>query len=142
MATNKQPRFASAGDFQGSVTVTVANTTKDGTGGAPALLYTAPADGGLVEGIAAMPLGTNVASVARVFLNNGATLATATNNMMIQQVSLPATTNSETGALLPMWIPIPRPFQDMVAGHRLYVTIGTSVAAGWAFSAAAQKLTA
>jgi len=142
MAVNTAPRFTGTADFQGSKTIVTANTTKDGTGGAPDLIYTAPADGGLVEGVVCMPLGTNTASVARLFLNNGLTLATASNNMMIGQISLPATTNSEVAALLALWIPIPRAMQDMVATHRLYVTIGTTVAAGWAFSASCQKFAA
>ena len=137
MTVNHDPRFTGVADFQGSVTVTAANTTKDGSGGSPALLYTAPADGALVQGVIAQPNGTNVASVARLFLNNGSTLATPANTIMIAQVSLPATTNSEVAAIPTVWIPIPRAFQDVKAGHKLYVTIGTTVAAGWQFAAAA-----
>src|ERR1043165_3486191 len=99
MAVNHDPRFTGISDFQGSVTITTANTTKNGTGGSPDLIYTAPTDGSLVTGVIAMPLGTNATSVARLFLNNGSTLATATNNLMVAQVSLPATTNSETAAI-------------------------------------------
>jgi hypothetical protein len=139
MAANTSPRFTGRGDFQGSVTVTAANTSKDLTSGALNLVYTAPTDGGYVDGVIAMPLGSNVATVARLFLNNGSTTNTATNNMMIGQENLPATTNSETTALFKIWIPIPRNLQDIVAGHRLYVLLGTAVIGGWAFSASAQK---
>lgn len=142
MAYNTNPRFTGIADFQGSVTVTTANTTKDATSGSPALLYTAPTDGSLVAGVIAQPNGTNTASVARLFLNNGSTPNTATNNIMVAQVSLPATTNSEVAAIPTIWIPIPRAFQDMKATHRLYVTIGTTVAAGWQFAAAGSGFTA
>lgn len=142
MAVNHDPRYTGIADFQGSVTVTTANTTKDATSGSPALLYTAPTDGALVSGVIAMPIGSNTASVARLFLNNGSTPNTATNNQMIAQVSLPATTNSEVAAIPTLWIPIPRGFQDMKATHRLYITIGTTVAAGWMFAAASSGFTA
>jgi hypothetical protein len=119
--------------------VTAANTDKTLVTGAAALIYTAPTDGALVTGILAMPLGTNVASVARLFLNNGGVLTTASNNAMISQISLPATTNTEVAALTPLWIPIPRLMQDLKATYRLYITIGTAVAAGWQFTAAASR---
>ncbi|MGL5936365.1 MAG: hypothetical protein ACRCZI_12190, partial [Cetobacterium sp.] len=139
MAANNAPRYTGMSDFQGSITVTAANTSKDLTSGTINLLYTAPTDGALVTGVLAMPLGTNVATVARLFLNNGGATGTADNQVMVHQVSLPATTNSETAALLPVWIPIPRQFQDIKATHRLYVLLGTTVTAGWEFAAAASK---
>lgn len=142
MAANTAPRYSGMSDFQGSITVTAANTSKDLTSGTINLLYTSPTDGALVDGVLAMPLGTNVATVARVFLNNGGATATADNQAMIAQATLPATTNSEVAALLPIWIPIPRRYQDVKATHRLYVLLGTAVAAGWEFSAAASKFSA
>ena len=75
------------------------------------------------------PRGTNVASVLRVFLNNGASNATAANNVLIAELSLPATTLSEVAALsgneLPLNIPVP-------PGYRVTVTLGTAVTGGYA----------
>jgi hypothetical protein len=75
-----------------------------------------------------MPLGTNVATVLRLFLNNGATTATASNNSMIDQIGIPATTNTEVAALTPYAFPLTIPIP---AGYRLYVTCATVVAAGF-----------
>ncbi|WP_230683975.1 hypothetical protein, partial [Streptococcus pneumoniae] len=61
------------------------------------------------------------------------------NNQMIAQATLPATTNSEVAALLPLWLPIPRQFWDIGETDRLYILLGTAVAAGWSFAAAASK---
>jgi hypothetical protein len=112
-------------------TVTAANTAKDGTG-TLATIFTAGVEGSYVQKVIAQPLGTNVASVARIFLNNGLTNGTAANNTMIGQIGLAATTNTEiaalTGAELNLNIAIP-------AGHRIMVALGTAVSAGWAFTA-------
>ena len=138
MTTNYQPRFTGVGDSTIGVALTTGNTTKDGTAGTT-LLYTAPTDGALVTGFMAMPLGTNVASVLRIFLNNGSTNGTAANNCMVAQVSLPATTNSEVAALAPVWVPLPRQFQDVKATYGFYGVVGTTVAAGWMVTPAASK---
>ena len=64
-----------------------------------------------------------------MFLNNGATNATATNNAMIGEIGLPATTLTEVAALagleLALNLPVP-------PGYRVQVTLGTAVAGGYA----------
>lgn len=120
-------------------TLTAANTALDGTG-TTALVATAPAAaapaGSLVEKIRCMHLGTNVATVIRVFLNNGATPATAGNNALIAEKTMPANTLSQVAESVPQDIVI----NQVLKGHattpeRLYVTIGTAVAAGIRFAA-------
>jgi hypothetical protein len=111
--------------------VTAANTAKDGTG-TVATVFTAGADGSFVQKIVIRPRGTNIATVMRVFLNNGLTNATPANNSLIAEIGLAASTLSETAALigneLPLNFPIP-------AGYQLNVTLGTAVAAGFSVSA-------
>jgi hypothetical protein len=130
MSANTQPIFAVLPNVGFAPGVTAANTAKDGTGTTD-LIFTAGANGSFVSKIKIRPRGTNVASVARFFLNNGSTPATATNNMLFDEVGLPATTNSEVAAIvgneLPMNIALP-------AGWRIYVTLGTAVAGGYAFT--------
>ena len=111
-------------------TVTTANTAKDGTG-TVVTAYTAGANGSKCDQINIMPLGTNTASVMRLFLNNGATNATPANNHYLKDVSLPATTNSEVASIgnIPVAIGLTMP-----AGSKIFVTIGTTVAAGFAVS--------
>jgi hypothetical protein len=76
-------------------------------------------------------LGTNIATVARVFINNGATTATASNNVLWDEISLAATSISETSALATYEIPLNF---ALPAGYRLYVTLGTGVAAGYSIT--------
>jgi len=109
MAGNTQPIFSRVAKAVWA-TLTAANTAKDGTG-TVATVFTADAtNGSRVEKIVAKALGTNVASVLRVFLNNGLTNATPANNTMLADVSLPATTLSEVAGIAPVEILLARFF--------------------------------
>jgi len=112
-------------------TILTANTAKDGTG-TTSTIFTAGADGAIVQRVRASALGTNTASVLRIFVNNGSTPATATNNTLFAEISLPGTTLSEVGSLIPIDVPLNLP---LPAGYRLLAAIGTTVAAGWAITA-------
>lgn len=111
-----------------------ANTTKDLTSGTiygPILTANAT-NGTRVDYIKVRPLGTNVQTVMRVFINNGAATGTAANNSLFMERTLTATTVSETtelaDVLLSLNISLP-------AGFRLYATFGTAVAAGFHLTA-------
>ena len=112
-------------------TVLTANTAMDGTG-AQVTVYTAGANGARVDKLRCKALGANVQTVLRVFVNNGATNATPANNTLIAELTLPATTASNTyGALdrvLMLDVALP-------ATYVLNVAIGTTVATGWAITA-------
>lgn len=130
MATvlNTTPIYTASGDTQWAVSATTANTTKDLTSGTSSLVFTAGDQGGYVQRIRFMPLGTNTATVARVWINNGGSTGTASNNTFWDNISLASTTNSETSAQpvfeLPLNIALP-------AGYKIYITLGTAVAAGY-----------
>lgn len=96
--------------------------------------HLAGADGSYVRSIICKSNGTNVAAVARVFLNNGSTNATATNNALIAEISLPATTASTTAGTVEFEIPIE---MGIKAGHKLFIGLGAAVAAGWTFTVVA-----
>lgn len=119
-----QSRWAAA-------TLTTANTARDGTG-TVSTIFTAATNGSVCSRIALVPLGTNVASVARFFVNNGATTATATNNSLIGEVSLPATTATEVEAQTTLYF---YPAQLLLTTERITCCIGTAVAAGWQITA-------
>jgi len=125
MAANTAPIYAKTPNI-GYGTVATANTAKDGTG-TVVTVFTAGAEGAFLEKIVFRAAGTNVASVARVFLNNGSTNATAGNNTLFAEISLPATTLNEAGEqpaiVLNMDMRLP-------AGWKVNITIGTTVAAG------------
>jgi len=127
-ALNTQPIYTASGDTQWTLSAATANITKDLISGTIFTAFTASATGGYVQRIRFKPLGTNVATVARVFINNGLTTATAANNTYWDDISLPSTTVSEVSAQptfeLPLNIALP-------ANYRIFVTLGTAVAAGY-----------
>lgn len=127
MPANTAPIYTNVPDVSWAGSITTANTAKDGTG-TVATGFTAGTNGSYVQRVIARPLGTNVASVLRVFVNNGSTNATAGNNSLIAEVSLPATTLSEVAALVPIELPVNLP---LPGGYKLNFTIGTTVSAGW-----------
>jgi hypothetical protein len=131
MAINTSPIFSKRGDIQWAATpINAANTARDGTG-TVASIFTAGADGAFVQRLIARSLGTNVASVLRVFINNGSSNAVAANNCLINEMALPATTLSEVTALPPYEMALNF---ALPAGHSLICTIGTAVAAGYRVS--------
>jgi len=128
MAANTQPIFTASADTQWSVSATTANTTKDLSAGTNYLVFTAGPNGGYVQRMRFRPLGTNVATVARIFINNGSSTTVATNNALWDEISLAATTLSETSALSTYEIPLNF---ALPSGYRLYTTLGTGIAAGY-----------
>lgn len=117
-------------------TLTAANTAKDGTG-TVATLFTAGANGARIDQIKVRALGTNVATVLRLFVNNGSANTTATNNSLIHEVTIPATTLSEVAALADVDVTISKnstetvvPIPYLPNGYKINATIGTAVAAG------------
>ncbi|MGV8131625.1 MAG: hypothetical protein ACP5N7_06015 [Candidatus Pacearchaeota archaeon] len=134
MAANTIPIYTKAGQIGGfGVVLTTANTAMDGTG-TVGLIFTAGADGGRIERLRVKALGTNVATVLRVFINNGNDPATAANNRLYTEATIAATTASNAAALALTEFPNttdPTAFPLVLpASYRLYVTIGTTVAAG------------
>lgn len=116
--------------------VTAANTATDGTGTTVAV-FTAGANGARIDQIKVRALGTNVATVLRLFVNNGSDPAVATNNSLIHETTIAATTISQTAALTDNLITVTvnttetvPPIQALPAGYKILASIGTAVAAG------------
>ena len=110
-ATN--PIYVSRPKVYWSNTITTANITKDLTSGTlnPPIFQANTTNGSFLDHIRVRSAGTNIGTVARIFLNNGGntqqmSAAGLANNAMITEISLPVTTISETGAqpdvILPM----------------------------------------
>ena len=138
MAANTVPIYTKTPNIGFSTLIQTANTAKDGTGTVN-LIFTAGANGSRVERVRARAVGTNVATVLRIFINNGSDPTTATNNVLYTEKTIAATTLSEAAELAlnefpnttdPAGFPLYLP-----AGYRLYCTIGTTVAAGLRVSA-------
>lgn len=113
-----------------------ANTTKDLTSGTIyGPIFTGKAvDGSRLDFIKVRSLGTNVQTVVRIWINNGAATTTATNNALYLERTLSATTVAEgfeqPDLILPLNI-------SVAAGYRIYATFGTAVAAGFHLTAIA-----
>lgn len=142
MAVNNKPIFTGTPQINWCINAITGSTTTDltaahnlsGSNGAASagagivgfLCFTADStNGGYVQKIRFKSLGTNVATVARVWINNGSTLNSAVNNVLFDEITLPVTTVSQTAALnnleLPLNIALP-------AGYKIFVTLGTSQA--------------
>jgi hypothetical protein len=109
--------------------ITLAANDYDGAGANNVLVFTAGANGSFLQKLKLKAVGTNIATVLRVFMNNGLTPATASNNVFFDELALPATTASSSSSTSPpveMFINIAIP-----AGFRVYVGLGTAVASGW-----------
>ena len=136
MAQNTAPIFSIIGDQSSdnatamAPTFTTAAADYDGTTATHnKLVWTADsADGGFIQRLRFKAKGTNTASVARVFINNGSTNATASNNSFYGELSLPATTAIATAATVEIDYPMNFALKP---GFRVYVGLGTTVSAGW-----------
>ena len=129
MPANTSPIFSIAGEAQwNSGAITDANTTTDLTSGTIYAIFTGGTNGSYIQRIRFRHLGTNVATVARVWINNGSTTGTAANNTLWDEITLAANTLSQVAASvnyeLPFGFALP-------AGYVIYVTLGTAVAAGF-----------
>lgn len=134
MAANTAPIYSIKGDVSTNGTtgmsqfVTAAANDYTGIDADVALVFTAGADGAYISRLRFKPGGANVATVARIYINNGSTNTTAANNAFYGEVSLPATSASATASMqdidYPMGFAIP-------AGFRIYFGIATAVASGW-----------
>jgi hypothetical protein len=132
MAANTAPIFSLLGDVQwGATAITTANTAKDGTGTVLTVFTADATNGGFVQRIRFRSAGTNIATVARVFINNGSTNATAANNVLYDEITLAATTLSEVAALATYELPLNF---ALPPGYVLNVTLGTTIAAGYFIS--------
>lgn len=154
MAANTAQIFSKAGVI-GWCKLQAANTAMDGTGtldaagtattttGHLGTLFVADAtNGGRVERVRFMAEGTNVATVARIFANNGSANTTAMNNVLVAEVALPATTASNSALINSGVIETPTPPHiialDLTAfpivlppGYKLMACLGTAVASYW-----------
>lgn len=136
MPANTDAIWAKSGDVSNNGTtgmnqlITAAASDYTGIDADYSLVFTADAvNGGRIERLRFKAGGTNVATVARIFINNGSTPGTATNNTFYGEQSLPATTAIATAAT----DDIDYPMGGLVlpAGFRIYVGLATAVAAGW-----------
>lgn len=145
MAKTATPIFAQTpniGALNAVLSTAMTNTKSfdgtEATGTALALVYTAGAEGSRVDQVVcrlsstngATASGTSNATLVRFWINNGFASTTATNNIFLGEVAIPATavTALATSALTTYALSLPAGGLNLPAGYKLYA--GTTVAAG------------
>lgn len=142
MTTNKNPsaisRPINSSDGSQLNTAAMGPTLTTGNndylGTSASIVFTAdPVEGGRLGAIRFKALGTNAATVARVFINNGGSLATAANNLFYEEVNLPATTGNATAGTPTIELSMGGNTRglNLAKGYRVAVLLASGVAAGW-----------
>lgn len=143
MAANNSPIFTRVGDVSSNGTTGMATDLVTATGdytGVSAnhqLVFTSDAtEGSFLRRLRFKAKGTNTASVARIYINNGSDPTTATNNTFFGEATLPSTTATNTAATAEIDYTMDVALNP---GFRVYVGLGTTVAAGWVCAAIGGK---
>jgi hypothetical protein len=137
MPANTQPIFSAAGatdsaafNNSGTVVGPSANTAQDGSG-TLIKIFTAGSNGSYVQKIRFRPVGSPAATVARVFISTS-TSTSATNSWLYDEITLPATTVSQTAATSVYELAMNFALDP---NYLLYLTFGTSTgSAGTGYS--------
>lgn len=140
MSANTQPIYSIIGNVSSDGTTGMAPTfttaAADYTGATAThnkVVFTSNAtNGGFIQKLRFKAIGTNTASVARIFINNGSANTTAANNSFFGEVTLPATTAIATASTVEVDYTMNFALNP---GFRIYVGLGTTVAAGWVCTA-------
>ena len=117
--------------------ITSSNESREGTG-STVLLFTAGAEGSRIDQISVEPLGNNIQTVLRLFVNNGSTPATADNNALIHELTLGVSTGSQTVSGIAYDVTIEKdggattvpPIPYLSAGYKIYGSVGAGITAG------------
>jgi hypothetical protein len=129
MPGNTAPIYSKTGKAAWTApALTAANTAKDGTGTVTTVFTADATNGSYLQKLIVRPSGTNVASVLRLFLNNGGVNATPANNALFAEVGLVATTSTEVAAQSGFEVPVN---MALPPGYRITATLGTAVAGGY-----------
>lgn len=134
MAANTNPIYGRTIDVQvgGAVLGPTAVTLQDGSGATPIIFMADATEGGFVDEIRLKPVGSPIATVARVFFCTSTVAAgsftpgttnTAANTSMIAELNLAAVTSSAVNAQNDIAIPIRK---ALPAGTKLLLGFGTS----------------
>jgi hypothetical protein len=142
MSANISPIYSRTPDVQvttgvlssGNTTVDLTNVHIPSTGNAMMIFQASSSEGGRLDRIVIQPLGTNTATVMRLWYSKANISSTdpsagANNNAQLRDVTLVGTTVSQVAAIGTVEVQLDLP---MPGGGQVWYTIGTSVAAGFA----------
>lgn len=153
MAGNTDPVYSKVGDIQSTTLAAAtllgptANTAQDGTGTLYPIFTADATNGGYVQKLTFQPITSPALTVCRIFVSDtvptvtaGALVSnTSLNTRLLNEITLPAVTVSQTAAAPHLELPIN---MALPPGYRLSVTFGTSTGAsttGWAINTIAGK---
>lgn len=120
MAMNTAPVFTLTPKINWTI-ITAADTGLDGTGANVKSLFTAGSNGSYIQNIVIKSNTSNATSATtlRIYINNGSSVGTASNNTLIKEFSLSAATASNTNATLnwefPLNLQLPASYVILVA---------------------------
>lgn len=132
MAANTSPIYTNVPKVSWAK-VSAADSSTDGTDADVVLVFTADAtDGSYISRLVFQPRSTSgstttSAAAGRIYINNGSTVATGTNNVLFKEILLPATAVN-TGATAPALGYEVTLNMQLPASYRVYVGV-TAVAA-------------
>lgn len=138
MAASVEPIYPNKPNISWT-TVSAANTAKDGTGTVQTG-FTAGANGSRVDTLKIKPLGGNVQTVLRLFINNGQPNSSPANNTFFKEISMPTTSLSESDAMTThaastiQFNGVDHEQLVLPAGYKINAVLGTAVAAGYQLS--------
>lgn len=112
--------------------ITAVDNTMSGTNANVYLAFTAGSSGGFIYKLIWQPISTSgsvttSSANGRIYLNNGGAVGTATNNVLIREIGLAATTAAQAGTTISTGIESLLNFQ-MAANYTIYVSV-TALAA-------------
>lgn len=112
--------------------ITGVDGSMDGTDADVVLVYTAGTDGGFIQRLIWQPISTSgstttSAASGRVYLNNGSTVGTGTNNILLKELTLAAIAVNVAGTAGVIGYELALNFQ-MQSGYKIYVGV-TAMAA-------------
>ena len=134
MALNTAPIYSGVGDIQwGATALVAANTTYEASGSNVLTVFSASASGSFVQRVRFKASGSTVATVARLFINNGGAITTTANNILFDEITLPAITSGSTAAQAVFELPFNA---ALPSAYRILATTATAqTQGGWYVSA-------
>lgn len=129
MPANTAPIFTIVPEVMWTANMTAANTGNLSAGTAY-IVFSAGTNGSYVQKIRFRHQSNNtnsVATVARVFINNGGATGTTANNTIFDEITIAANTASQTAASTNYELPLNFALPPL---YTMYVTLGTASASG------------
>jgi hypothetical protein len=135
MALNTAPIYSGVGDIQwGTTALTTANPSYEASGSGAVLIFSASASGSFVQRVRFKASGSTTATVARIFIADAELPSTGSNVVLFDEVTLVATTATQTAATavyeIPMNIALP-------PNYKIVATVATAQVAGGGWYASA-----